>query len=261
VKQQKFHRPLRAYRTLPLVLGILLFVLPTPSIAVHIGKILSLLAILAINTRWGEPRVWYAFVLFLVVMVVGFIPALHVWNPLVVPATGFALVAYARPRWLMSDRWLLRGRASRATWVLALLTIPLSAGALVAWAHMTQPDLTMYADMIPGSGIGVLLAAAIVFALFNAIAEEMVFRGVIWQALADTGLTLGGVLVIQALAFGLLHLGGVPSGLPGLGLATIYGLALGAIRLLSKGLPMPVIAHAFADLTIFLIIKRLAERW
>lgn len=109
----------------------------------------------------------------------------------------------------MRDRWLLRGRASRATWVLALLTIPLSADALVAWAHMTQPDLTMYADMIPGAGIGVLLAAAIVFALFNAIAEEMVFRGVTWQALADTGLTLGGVLVIQALAFGLLHLGGV----------------------------------------------------
>lgn len=49
--------------------------------------------------------------------------------------------------------------------------------------------------------------------------------------------------------------------LPGVGLATVYGLALGGIRLLSKGLLMPVIVHAFADLTIFLIIMRLAERW
>lgn len=44
-------------------------------------------------------------------------------------------------------------------------------------------------------------------------------------------------------------------------LAAVYGALLGGIRLLSKGLMMPVIVHAFADLTIFMIIMRLAGRW
>ena len=255
-------RSVLSFRTLPVVLGTLLLVLPTPSLEVRLAKILLLLACLVITTRWGTPRVWYAFVLFLAVMMTGLIPALHVWNPLVVPVTAFAVAGCARPRWLASDRWLLLpGHASRAAWLLAVVTVPLSAAALVGWAYLAQPDLTAYADMVPGSGIGALLAAAMVFALFTAVAEETVFRGVIWQALADTGVGWVAVCTIQAAAFGIMHWGGVPGGLAGVGLATVYGFALGALRFLSGGLIMPMIVHALADLTIFLIVMRFAQRW
>lgn len=257
---QTHRRATQSFGVLLLVLGTLLVVLPLSTTALHVGKIVALSILLAINARWGDSRVWYAFVLFLVLMVVSLVPVLRIWNPMVVPATGFALVAYARPHWFEGNRWLVRGRASRATWVLASLTIPLCAVALVVWTFMAQPDLTLYADMVPGTGIGLALGAAFVFALFTAIGEEVVFRGVIWQALSDTGLTIGPVLIIQALAFGILHFGGVPSGLVGVGLASGYGLALGGIRFLSKGLLMPVIVHIFADLTIFMIMMRLAER-
>ena len=241
------------------ILTTLLLVLPTPSLTAHVGKLAAMLLLFAINARWGEPRVSYAFLLCLIVLAVSLVPALHTWNPIVVPATAFAVLATVRRDWFSANRWLLRGRASPATWLLFAITIPLAAGALIVWANLVQPDLRIYADMIPGDTLGIVLAAAIVFAVFNAIAEEVVFRGVLWQALADTGLGSSAVLIIQAVAFGILHFGGVPSGVAGIVLATIYGLALGGIRYLSRGLLMPVVVHIFADLTIFLIVWRLAE--
>lgn len=249
------------YRALPFVISASIFVLPAPSMTIHIGKLLSILTMLAINARWGEPRIRYAFLMFVVVMVGGLIPALHLWNPMVVPAIVFAVIAWVRPRLLGSESWLVRGNTSKATLVLSLITIPLAAAALVVWAYLTQPDLSVYANMIPGTGIGAVVGAAIVFAVFNALAEEVVFRGVVWQALLECGLATRWVLIIQALVFGVFHFGGVPSGVAGMALAALYGLALGGVRLLSKGLLMPVIVHAFADLTIFLIVMRLAGRW
>lgn len=253
-------RTSRAARSVPLILATLLLVLPAPSPTIHVTKLLALSVIFAINVHWGEPRVWYAFALFLVVTAVSFVPSLHTWNAMVVPATAFAIVAYARPKWVAGDRWLLRGQGSRATWVLSALTVPLAALVLIAWAQFAQPDLSVYADMVPVSDIGLIVGAAIVFSLFNAIAEEVAFRGVIWQALSDTGISAGLVLITQAAAFGLFHFNGVPSGWAGVALSTIYGLALGGTRWLSKGLLAPVIVHLFADLTIFLLVIRLAEQ-
>ena len=48
---------MHAYRALPLLLGTLVLVLPTASIALYIEKLLLSLALSAINGRWGEPRI------------------------------------------------------------------------------------------------------------------------------------------------------------------------------------------------------------
>ena len=248
-------------RSLPLVVATVLFVLPAPTLMIQVSKLAAVLALLAWNTRWGESRVWYAFVLYLVVLISSFVPALRTWNPLVVPALGVALVACLRPSWLAANQWFVRGRPSGASWVLLATTIPLSAIALWTWAHITEPDLSDYAAMIPMANIGLVIAAAIVFAVFNAIAEELVFRGVLWQALCTIGFRGFLLLSVQAVAFGIFHFNGVPSGMAGMGLATLYGFALGGVRMLSKGLLMPVLLHITADLTIFLLVLRLIERW
>ncbi len=248
-------------RAIPLVLAIIILVLPVASLPIHIGKLAALSILFAINNRWGEPRIWYAFALSLTILLVSLIPVLHAWNTMVVPATAFAIVAYARRDWLASRDWLMRGQATRATWILIGVAIPLSAAALFSWAHVAQPDLAIYADMIPTANIGLIIGAAAVFALFNAIAEEVVFRGVLWQTLSTVGFRPVSVLITQAAAFGILHFEGVPSGMAGIGLATIYGLALGGVRMLSRGLLMPIVLHITADLTIFAIVMHLMDRW
>jgi len=248
-------------KALPLLSATLLFVLPTTSFAVHFGKIIAITLLLAENNLKAGRHAWYAFVFFLIVLVFSLFPLFHLWNPLVVPTMILASIVLIYPRWFEGEHWLLRGNATKASWLLTALTVPLSAAALVGWAYITKPDLTLYANMTPGTGLGIIFMAAITFSVFNALAEEIAFRGILWCALEDVGLSQAVVIFFQAIAFGILHLGGVPSGLSGMGLAIIYGLALGGIRYLSNGILMPVIVHFFADLTIFLIIMRLAGRW
>jgi membrane protease YdiL (CAAX protease family) len=59
--------------------------------------------------------------------------------------------------------------------------------------------------------------------------------------------------------FGIGHLGGYPPGLLGALLATLYGVALGLLRHFSKGIGAAVVAHVFADATIFGIVAYAAR--
>jgi membrane protease YdiL (CAAX protease family) len=55
--------------------------------------------------------------------------------------------------------------------------------------------------------------------------------------------------------FAALHyLTGFPSGVLDFFLAVVYGIILGTIRRLSKGMLAPMVAHVAADITIFSIL-------
>ncbi len=100
-----------------------------------------------------------------------------------------------------------------------------------------------------------------VFALLNAAIEEAAYRGVVLASL-DVALGPGvAAIVVQAMAFGALHAhGGFPRGAAGVGLACLYGLALGALRRRAGGLLAPWIAHVLTDLVIYGIVLTLAHR-
>jgi membrane protease YdiL (CAAX protease family) len=70
---------------------------------------------------------------------------------------------------------------------------------------------------------------------------------------ATIGLRIAG-LVLQAVAFGALHVTGFPRGWVGVALATIYGLMMGAVRRRSGGMLAPWIAHVLTDVVIVGII-------
>jgi membrane protease YdiL (CAAX protease family) len=89
--------------------------------------------------------------------------------------------------------------------------------------------------------------------MLNAVGEECVFRGMLLDALR-TSMSSTTAVVVQAMAFGLIHFRGFPSGWVGVALAAVYGLMLGALRLRAGGMLAPVLTHVFADLTIMGII-------
>ena len=66
-------------------------------------------------------------------------------------------------------------------------------------------------------------------------------------------------LILQAVLFGIIHLHGVPGGNIGVVMASIYGLMLGSLRLVAKGMLAPFVAHVFADITIFSIVVNLVR--
>jgi membrane protease YdiL (CAAX protease family) len=66
-------------------------------------------------------------------------------------------------------------------------------------------------------------------------------------------------LLLQAFAFGAIHIRGFPRGWLGVGLACIFGLFMGVIRRRGGGMFAPWIAHVFTDVVIAGIVLLLAH--
>jgi membrane protease YdiL (CAAX protease family) len=96
-------------------------------------------------------------------------------------------------------------------------------------------------------------AGAAAFALFNALFEELIWRGVFQSRLtALFGSPLA--IVLQAVSFGVAHAHGFPRGVVGVALVTVWALMLGALRARAAGLLAPLLAHVVADATIACVL-------
>ena len=141
-------------------------------------------------------------------------------------------------------------------WVVVGLVVS-SASVLLVFSRLAPPHLGTGARFLVALSPSSLVAVGVAFAVVNAFVEEVLFRGAVLHHLAHVLGSWPAVLV-QALAFGTLHLNGYPYGLVGMVLASVYGLLLGALRLRSGGLLAPWIAHVCADAVIFVLIVQTA---
>lgn len=183
-------------------------------------------------------------------------PLLTDWPySLLIPFLLYAAVAAAVPRLRMSLLWMKPGHIDRSTALLMILFTLLAAAGLFLWERLAGPDLAVHLNHIPAMPVWLLPLAGLGFAVFNALLEELLFRGLIMQALdAAFGPRYVSVL-IQAWLFGAMHfVRGFPNGWSGLVLAGIYGLMLGELRRRSSGMLAPWLTHAGADLFIFAIL-------
>jgi len=128
-----------------------------------------------------------------------------------------------------------------------------TALVLVAFHLTAQPDVRVYSAALPLRAMGGVVIAGVVFSIVNATLEELVFRGVLFDALeSQWGVRI--TLVATAVLFGLGHLHGYPPGPIGACSAALFGFAVGALRLWTGGLALPIIAHMGADATIYGIL-------
>jgi membrane protease YdiL (CAAX protease family) len=128
-----------------------------------------------------------------------------------------------------------------------------TSGVLLGYQWLMHPDVSELAAHLPGSLLGSVALAWACFSLLNAALEELVFRGVLYEALLP-GWGAPATVAITAVLFGLGHLHGYPPGPVGAVLAGLYGVALGLIRCWTGGLALAVACHVFADATIFGIL-------
>ena len=111
---------------------------------------------------------------------------------------------------------------------------------------------------MPALPLGLLIAGGLIFSMVNAAVEEGAYRGVILHAL-DRSLGPGfAALLLQALAFGAIHIRGFPRGWLGVGLVVSTG-CMGVIRRRAGGMFAPWIAHVFTDVVIAGIVVFLAR--
>ena len=92
-------------------------------------------------------------------------------------------------------------------------------------------------------------------ALLNAACEELSSR-FFWRQEYEQYLSRNQANIAQALAFGIWHYHGIPSGMIGVGLTFVYGGIMGMLDDFGNGLILPVAAHTIADYYIFAIIAR-----
>lgn len=171
----------------------------------------------------------------------------------------YAVIVHRVP-WLHGvAAWFRRGVLNGGLVVLAAGIAAISAAGLLAWHQIARPDLgDLVRVFVPDLPIWLLVPGALLFALLNAAIEEAAYRGVVLAAL-DVALGPGiAAVVLQATAFGALHVRGVPRGAAGVGLACLYGLALGGLRRRAGGLLAPWIAHVLTDLVIAGIVLAIA---
>jgi membrane protease YdiL (CAAX protease family) len=172
---------------------------------------------------------------------------------LLLPFIAYAVVVSAFAPLRQSSPRLHAGRIDVAG-VVATLALSLAAVAtLLAYQFLISPDVTALAAILPHALFGNLILAWILFSVLNALLEEIIFRGILYEALAaEWGTSVA--IVGSAVLFGLGHLRGYPPGLMGAALAGIYGLALALLRWWTGGLVLAIGSHICADATIFGIL-------
>ncbi len=174
---------------------------------------------------------------------------------LLLPLLAYAAVAAAVPRLRRTRPRITVGRTAGPPLMFAIaLTIATSA-ALFAFDTLVHPDVAELASRLPVAALGHWLAAGVCFSVLNAALEEILFRGLLWGAVADEW-NDGVALAATAILFGVLHLNGYPPGLIGAVLASFYGLGLGVLRTWASGLGLALACHVSADASIFALLVR-----
>jgi membrane protease YdiL (CAAX protease family) len=170
----------------------------------------------------------------------------------------WALLLSLRPLRLTAT-WLRLGSPTLPIWIVAGTVAVGSAVSLLLWFKLAHPNVSGKAGLIPQWSAARLVVLGLGFALFNAAMEEMIWRGIIFDALQQTGLRTASVVLLQAISFGVVHLHGFPSGNLGILLASAYGVILGLLRAQTRGLLVPFVTHAVTDSSIFGILVYLAH--
>jgi len=167
---------------------------------------------------------------------------------------AYALIVLAVPPLRRSATWLRRGVFDRASVRFLPAAIILPAVGLVGWFLLFRPELASYQVYPEGFPLFVIVLGVIVFAMANAAVEEALWRGIAMQS-TDAAFGAGWVsLVVQAIAFGAWHAHGFPGGPVGMGLAAIFAGMMGYLRMRSRGMLVPWMAHVCADAVILTII-------
>jgi membrane protease YdiL (CAAX protease family) len=224
-----------------------------------IGRILfSALLILAVGLRlWSF--VPCSLLLFLMSTSKFYFPSV-LWNfpavPFLVPFLLTSVLILPFPQVKPSLRWFRFGEVDKLSGALIVATGLFSTAALIAWGFWTDNfgiAVTMAKNLMVYSPWLILGIGIPVFALVNAFSEEVVYRGVIQEALAQTfeRHSQWWAIVLQASAFAAIHLAaGFPNGKLGYLMVLVYGIALGYLRKRGNGMLAPYITHVIADLTI-----------
>jgi membrane protease YdiL (CAAX protease family) len=173
---------------------------------------------------------------------------------LLLPLLAYAGIVLAWPPLRRTAPRLALGRLTGWPLAAAIALVVATSIGLVAFQALAHPNLADLAAGLPVAAFGNLLLAGIGFSVVNAVSEELIFRGLLWEVAAAEW---NGSVALAATSamFGLGHLHGYPPGPLGAVLAGTFGFALGLLRWWTGGLALAIAVHVCADATIFVLLS------
>ena len=203
----------------------------------------------------ADPLFLHGLLYFALAWAAGSIPTLGAWPlPLAVPLAAYLSLVAMVPRLRATAPRIRAGCANALALRLTVALIIISSSTLVAFDRYMRPDVSEYRAYLPVSALGGVLTAGILFALLNPMLEEVIFRGILFDAVRSQVGPIATVFITAAL-FGVAHIHGYPPGATGATLAFLYGIATGGLRWLTGGIALPILAHVAADATIYLVAQ------
>ena len=204
----------------------------------------------------ADHAILHGLIFFGLAWVAGANPALGAWPlPLAAPLIAYVLLIALVPKLRATAPRVRAGRIDALALKMTVAVMIISIGVLVAFDRIMHPDVGEYRAFLPVSALGGVISAGILFALLNPVLEEVIFRGVLFDAVRSQVGLIATVFITAAL-FGIAHLRGYPPGPIGAALAFLYGIAMGGLRSLTGGIALPIVAHVAADATIYVLIAR-----
>ncbi|MCX6379125.1 MAG: CPBP family intramembrane metalloprotease [Armatimonadetes bacterium] len=196
----------------------------------------------------------HAILLFSFLLLASTVTYLQRWPlPLLFPLLLSSLLVWTLPNLRYRPDWLCFGHVYPSLIALTVAALLLSPALILTWYRLTSPNLSALSSQIPVGNIVVLTLAGGVFALVNSILEEVLFRGILQQALS-VQMGANASWAVQGVIFGTLHANGVPQGVVGMALASLFGIVLGWIRYKSNGIGLCCIVHFITDAVIFTLL-------
>jgi hypothetical protein len=184
---------------------------------------------------------------------------LSLWPPLkdLWPAPSLLVCAIVGVALWFKKDLLLKNQfqqVRRKEWILSIFIGLLSAAGVLIWFWLYHPTSDEIIFKFPALPAAALFPAVIAISALNAFAEELLFRGLAFDAISEGGQNERFANIGLAFAFGIFHFKGFPFGFAGSILAFVFGYLMGFLRMKSKGLLLPWVAHFTADLCIMMIL-------
>ena len=128
----------------------------------------------------------------------------------------------------------------------------LAIASLTTWFIFQEGN--PFAKFMPHVPIPILIPLGVGFAVINGLYEEGLFRSILLAHFSEQ-IGFWWAILLQSLWFSFLHYqSGFPSGMIGIVLTFVFGLMMGYLVYRTKGLLVPIIVHALADFSIFILI-------
>lgn len=173
------------------------------------------------------------------------------------PIVIYTLLIITIPEIKRNTLWFTKDKINKKTILLIIAMTLASITSLIIWGNYNTNNLDYFVNNMPKVPLVWIIINGILFALFNAIAEEYLSRGMLYNTIEKLTSNTTTIIVVQAIVFALFHYKGFPGGINGMIMVFCWSLVLGIIRFRTKGLIGVLIAHFFADLAIYLFLYTL----